>query len=176
VDTAHAAGRKVAIHSYGPAGARDAIRAGTDTLEHATDMDDATIAELARSKIWYIPTINHNQHYLDHADDVYKFSAEAKNNLRNFIQRNFVTAQKAYRAGARMLVGSDAVYTAFGTNMQELSWFVKFGMSNEQALQSQPCCRPKCWVWKRRWARLRPATRPTSSRWKAIRSRMFKPW
>jgi imidazolonepropionase-like amidohydrolase len=35
-----------------------------------------------------------------------------------------------------MLVGSDAVYTAFGTNMQELSWFVKFGMSNEQALQS----------------------------------------
>jgi imidazolonepropionase-like amidohydrolase len=136
VDTAHAAGRKVAIHSYGPAGARDAIRAGTDTLEHATDMDDETIAELVRKKIWYIPTINHNQHYLEHADDVYKFSAEAKNNLRNFIQRNFVTAQKAYRAGARMLVGSDAVYTAFGTNMQELTWFVKFGMSNEQALQS----------------------------------------
>jgi imidazolonepropionase-like amidohydrolase len=136
VDTAHAAGRKVAIHSYGPAGARDAIRAGTDTLEHATDMDDATIAELVRKKIWYLPTINHNQHYLDHADDVYKFSAEAKNNLRNFIQRNFVTAQKAYRAGARMLVGSDAVYTAFGTNMQELTWFVKFGASNEQALQA----------------------------------------
>ena len=136
IDTAHAAGRKVAIHSYGPAGARDAIRAGTDTLEHATDMDDATIAELVRKKIWYIPTINHNQHYLDHADDVYKFSDQAKANLRNFIQRNFVTAQKAYRAGARMLVGSDAVYTAFGTNMQELNWFVKFGMSNEQALQS----------------------------------------
>jgi imidazolonepropionase-like amidohydrolase len=136
VDTAHAAGRKVAIHSYGPAGARDAIRAGTDTLEHATDMDNATIAELVRKKIWYIPTINHNQHYLDRADEVYKFSAEAKNNLRNFIQRNFVTAQRAYRAGARMLVGSDAVYTAFGTNMQELGWFVKFGMSNEQALQA----------------------------------------
>jgi imidazolonepropionase-like amidohydrolase len=136
IDTAHAAGRKVAIHSYGPAGARDAIRAGTDTLEHATDMDDATIAELVRRRIWYIPTINHNQHYLDHADDVYKFSDQAKANLRNFIQRNFATAQKAYRAGARMLVGSDAVYTAFGTNMQELGWFVKFGMSNEQALQS----------------------------------------
>jgi imidazolonepropionase-like amidohydrolase len=136
VDTAHAAGRKVAIHSYGPAGARDAIRARADTLEHATDMDDATIAELVRTKIWYSPTINHNQHYLDRADDVYKFSPQAKENLRNFIQRNFVTAGKAYRAGARMLVGSDAVYTAFGLNMQELGWFVKFGMSNEQALQS----------------------------------------
>ncbi len=136
VDTAHAAGRKVAIHSYGPVGARDAIRAGTDTLEHATDMDDATIAELVRKRIWYVPTINHNQHYVDRADDVYKFTPEAKQNLRNYIQRNFVTAQKAYKAGARMLVGSDAVYTAFGLNMHELGWFVKLGMSNEQALQS----------------------------------------
>src|SRR5436190_15668960 len=136
VDTAHALGHKVAIHSYGPDGARDAIRAGTDSLEHATDMDDATIAELVRKNIWYIPTINHNQHYFDRADDAYKFSPEAKRNLLNYIQRNFVTAQKAFRAGARLLVGSDAVYTAYGLNMQELRWFVKLGMSNEQALQS----------------------------------------
>jgi len=136
IDTSHAAGHKVAIHSYGPDGARDAIRAGTDSLEHATDMDDATIAELVRKNIWYIPTINHNQHYFDRADDAYKFSPEAKRNLLNYIQRNFVTAQKAFRAGARLLVGSDAVYTAYGLNMQELRWFVKLGMSNEQALQS----------------------------------------
>jgi imidazolonepropionase-like amidohydrolase len=136
VDTAHAAGKKVAVHSYGPAGARDAIRAGADTLEHATDMDDATIAELVRRRVWYVPTINHNQHYLDMADSVYMFTPEAKANFRDFIQRNFTTASKAYRAGARMLVGSDAVYTAFGLNMRELGWFVKFGMSNEQALQS----------------------------------------
>jgi len=136
IDTAHAAGHKVAIHSYGPDAARDAIRAGTDSLEHATDMDDATIAELVRKKIWYIPTINHNQHYFDRADDAYKFSPEAKRNLLNYIQRNFVTAQKAFRAGARLLVGSDAVYTAYGLNMHELRWFVKLGMSNEQALQS----------------------------------------
>src|SRR6516225_7970838 len=64
IDTAHSAGHKVAIHSYGPDGARDAIRAGTDTLEHATDLDDATIAELVRKRIWYVPTINHNQHYV----------------------------------------------------------------------------------------------------------------
>ncbi|PYR87352.1 MAG: amidohydrolase family protein, partial [Acidobacteria bacterium] len=136
VDTAHAAGHKVAIHSYGPAGARDAIRAGTDTLEHATDMDDATIAELVRKRIWYVPTINHNQHYVDRADDAYKFSSQAKQNLRDYIERNLITAQKAYKAGARLLVGSDAVYTAYGLNMEELRWFVKLGMSNEQALQS----------------------------------------
>jgi imidazolonepropionase-like amidohydrolase len=89
-----------------------------------------------RTKIWYIPTINHNQHYLDLADSVYQFTPEAKRNFADFIQRNFVTAGKAYRAGVRMLIGSDAVFTAHGTNMQELRWFVKLGMSNERALQS----------------------------------------
>ena len=53
VDVAHKAGHKIAIHSYGPEGARDAIRAGTDSLEHATDMDDATIAEMVRKGIYY---------------------------------------------------------------------------------------------------------------------------
>jgi imidazolonepropionase-like amidohydrolase len=86
VDTAHAAGHKVAIHSYGPAGARDAIRAGCDTLEHATDMDDETIAEMVQKKIWYVPTIDHNQYYIENADDVYKFPAGAKENLSNYIQ------------------------------------------------------------------------------------------
>jgi len=136
VDTAHAEGHKVAIHSYGPAGARDAIRAGCDTLEHATDMDDATIAEMVSKKIWYVPTIDHNQYYVENADDVYKFPAGAKDNLNDYIRRNYITAQKAFKAGARMLVGSDAVYNGFGLNMRELTWFVKMGMSNEQAMQT----------------------------------------
>ncbi len=136
VDTAHAEGHKVAIHSYGPAGARDAIRAGCDTLEHATDMDDATIAEMVNKKIWYVPTIDHNEYYVENADSVYKFPAGAKENLLDYIKRNYITAQKAYKAGARMLVGSDAVYNGFGLNMRELTWFVKMGMTNEQALQT----------------------------------------
>ena len=136
VDTAHAEGHKVAIHSYGPAGARDAIRAGCDSLEHATDMDDATIAEMVRKNIWYVPTIDHNQYYVENADDVYKFPAGAKENLTDYIQRNYITAQKAFKAGARMLVGSDAVYNGFGLNMRELTWFVKMGMTNEQAMQT----------------------------------------
>jgi imidazolonepropionase-like amidohydrolase len=126
----------VAIHSYGPAGARDAIRAGCDTLEHATDMDDDTIAEMVRKKIWYVPTIDHNQYYVENADSVYQWPAGTKENLTNFIQRNFETAKKAHRAGARMLLGSDAVYNGFGLNLRELAWFVRLGMTNEEALQS----------------------------------------
>ena len=137
VDTAHAEGHKVAIHSYGPTGARDAIKAGCDTLEHATDMDDATISEMVSKKIWYVPTIDHNEYYVENGDaGVYKFPAGAKENLQDYIQRNFITAQKAFKAGARLLVGSDAVYNGFGLNMRELTWFMKMGMTNEQALQS----------------------------------------
>jgi imidazolonepropionase-like amidohydrolase len=136
VDVAHAAGKKVAIHSYGPTGARDAIRAGCDTLEHATGIDDYEIAEMVRKKIWYVPTIDHNQYYLENADDVYKFPAGSKENLTDYIRRNYETATKAYKAGARMLVGSDAVYNGFGLNMRELTWFVKMGMTNEQTLQT----------------------------------------
>ncbi len=65
VDTAHEFGKKIAIHSYGPDGARDAVRAGTDSLEHATDMDDATIREMAKRGTFYVPTIDHNRYYID---------------------------------------------------------------------------------------------------------------
>jgi imidazolonepropionase-like amidohydrolase len=99
-------------------------------------MDDATIAEMVRKKIWYVPTIDHNQYSMENADDHYHFPAGAKDDLKDYISRNFVTAQKAFRAGARLLVGSDAVFNGFGLNMRELTWFVKMGMTSEEALQT----------------------------------------
>ena len=65
-----------------------------------------------------------------------RFPAGSKENLQNYIQRNYETAKKAFQAGARMIVGSDAVFNGFGLNMRELTWFVKMGMTNEQALQA----------------------------------------
>jgi len=136
VDATHALGKKIAIHSYGPSGARDAVRAGTDSLEHATDMDDQTIAEMVKRKTYYAPTIDHNQYYVENDDTVYHFPPGAKERLRDYIQRNFETARKAFRAGVHMIVGSDAVYNGWGLNMRELDWFVKMGMTPAQALKT----------------------------------------
>lgn len=135
VDVAHRAGKRCAVHSYGPSGARDAVRAGADSIEHATDIDDATLAEMARRRIYYVPTIDHNRYYADNPK-VYGFTSDAVSNLRAFIPKNFETARRAFRMGVPMAMGSDAVFTMFGENTLELGWFVKLGMTPAQALST----------------------------------------
>jgi len=133
VDTAHSLGKRVAVHSYGPAGARDAVRAGADSVEHATDMDDDTISEMARRKTFYVPTIDHNRYYAEYRDQ-FGYGPEVAERLNDYVKRNLETARRAFKAGVRFAMGSDAVFTMFGQNTRELGWFVKAGMIPEQAL------------------------------------------
>src|SRR5882762_2840007 len=135
VDAAHQFGKKIAIHSYGPDGARDAGRAGTDSLEHATDTDDATIAEMVKRGTFYVPTIDHNRYYIENGSKI-GYTPGFEPRSQAFIRRNLETARKAHRAKVKFAMGSDAVYSMFGQNTRELGWFVKAGMSPEQALRT----------------------------------------
>lgn len=135
VDAAHARNRRVAIHSYGPTGVADAVRAGADSVEHGIDLDDATIAEMVRRGTVWVPTIDHNRYYID-ARDEFGFPDDAIPPLRAYIEKNLESARRAVAAGVTFAMGSDAVYTMFGQNTRELAWFVRAGMTPLQALRT----------------------------------------
>ncbi len=133
VEVAHAYGKKIAIHSYGASGGRDAVLAGADSLEHAVDLDDATLHEMVVRGTVYIPTVAHNQSYWENAD-WYGFAPGYAEKFKDYIDRNMATLRRAIKAGVRIGMGSDAVFVMWGQNARDLTLYVECGMTPEQAL------------------------------------------
>ena len=63
------------------------MRAGADSLEHAVDLNDASLAQIVKQGTYYVPTIDHNRYYIDSASE-YQFRPGYNKALSDYIQRN----------------------------------------------------------------------------------------
>lgn len=134
-DVAHELGKRITIHSYGPEAVDAGIAAGVDSIDHPVGMTPSQIDGLRENNIIYVPTIDHNRYYKDHADE-YGYDAQVQGNLDDFVARNIETVRRAHAAGVVIAMGSDAVMSGFGDNTCELLAFREAGMSNVDALKT----------------------------------------
>jgi len=109
------------------------MRAGAESVEHAVDLDDSTLTEMAARCTYYVPTIDHNRYYAENREQ-FGYTPEQAAALDAYRARNIETARRAFKAHVRFAMGSDAVFTMFGQNTRELGWFTQIGMTPAEAL------------------------------------------
>ncbi|WP_423142186.1 amidohydrolase family protein [Parablastomonas sp. CN1-191] len=136
VDEAHRLGLKVAAHAHGTEGINDALRAGVDTIEHAS-LADATSFKLAKDKgAWFS---------MDIYDDDYILAEGAKNGMyaeslekeRQIGLKQRQTFRAAHAAGVKMIFGTDngGVFPA-GQNALQFAKQVEWGMTPTEAIRT----------------------------------------
>ncbi|GAA5083203.1 metal-dependent hydrolase family protein [Lysobacter panacisoli] len=134
-DEAHQWGLKVAAHAHGAAGIKDAIRAGIDTIEHASLIDDEGIRLARQHGAWLSMDIYNT----DYTQAEGRRNGVLEDNLRKDrevgdIQReNF---RRAHAAGAKMVFGTDAGIYPHGDNAKQFAVMVRYGMTPLQAIQA----------------------------------------
>ena len=135
VDEAHQWGLKVAAHAHGAAGIKDAVRAGVDTIEHAS-LIDAEGIRLAKQRGAWLSMDIYNTEYTQTEG---KKNGVLEDNLRkdrevaDLQRENF---RKAHSAGVKMVYGTDAGIYPHGDNGKQFRWMVKYGMTPIQAIQA----------------------------------------
>jgi imidazolonepropionase-like amidohydrolase len=135
VEEAHMLGLRVAVHAHGAAGIKDAIRAGVDTIEHASLADEEAFM-LAKQHGTYFSMDIYNDDYIlsdGEKNGVFKESLE-KERIIGLKQRQ--TFQAAVKAGVKMVFGTDAGVYPNGYNARQFATMVKWGMTPMQAVQA----------------------------------------
>lgn len=136
VEVAKDYGMQVAAHAHGDEGMQRAIKAGVKTIEHGTEMSEATMALMKKHNTYYVPTISAGKYVAQQAQ------------IPNFYPEIIVpkaltigpqiqdTFGRAYKAGVPIAFGTDAGVFPHGENAKEFIFMVEAGMPAMKAIQS----------------------------------------
>jgi len=129
-DEAHRHERTTACHCHGTQGIKDAVIAGTDTVEHGTYMDKECVKLMLKNGTYYVPTLTIVENLVHNKES--DVPEHMLNKAKETWEHHVPSAKMAYKAGIKIACGTD--YRA-GINAQELELFVKvIGMSPMEAI------------------------------------------
>ena len=136
ISTARDYGFRVAAHAHGAEGMKRAIRAGIDSIEHGTMMDDETIALAKKNGTWYVPTISAGRYVADKAKEADYYSPLVRPKAAAIGPQIQATFGRAYKAGVKIAFGTDAGVFPHGDNAKEFVYMVEAGMPALEAIRS----------------------------------------
>ena len=134
-EEAHKLGRKVAAHAHGTQSIKDAIRAGIDSVEHSSLIDDAGIALAKQHGTYLVFDIYNDDFILQEGAKAGMLpeSIEKEKKLGRLQRENF---RKAFQAGAKMAFGTDSGVYPHGDNAKQFAKMVEWGMKPIDAIQA----------------------------------------
>jgi imidazolonepropionase-like amidohydrolase len=134
IETAHLLGLKVAAHAHGKRGMEAAIRAGVDSIEHGTYLDEETIALFKKHGTYLVPTILAGKTVEELAKKpgaLHPSVREKAARIGPLMQGMFA---RAYKGGVKIAFGTDSGVSAHGENAREFGYMVEAGMPAIEAI------------------------------------------
>ena len=135
VETAHLYGKKVAVHAHGADGINLALRAGADSIEHGTLMDDESIRLFRQTRAYYVPTLSTVNGYIERLRaNPNAYTGEVREKIEWRIGITGQALRRAFPAGVRIAFGTDAGVSMHGRNADEFLLMVEHGMDPMSAI------------------------------------------
>jgi len=136
VKTAHMLGVKVASHAHAAAGINAALRAGVDSIEHGSYVDDEGIALLKKTGAYLIPTLLAGDTVVQLAKHSDFMTAPIKAKALRVGSDMMKHFAKAYKAGVKVAYGTDSGVSHHGDNAKEAVLMHEAGMTNSDILKA----------------------------------------
>lgn len=136
VTTAHSLGRKVAAHAHGADGINAALRAGVDSIEHGTFLNDESIHLFRETGAYLVPTMLAGQTVASIAETTDIFPSSIREKAVRVGPAINDAVRRARRGGVKIAFGTDSAVSPHGQNAQEFDLMVAAGMSPMEAIKA----------------------------------------